>query len=65
MGCPANLANANTSTAHIGVRECIFLGMQKNFAQILSCFSQITNKQQVLISRLKRTIVNKSRCLPS
>jgi len=40
------------STA-IGVRECIFLGKQKSFAQIWSCFSQITYKRQVLILRLK------------
>jgi len=33
----------------IGVWECIFLGMQKNFAHILSCTSQITYKQQVLM----------------
>ena len=26
----------------IGVRKCIFLGMQETFAKILSCFSQIT-----------------------
>jgi len=47
----------------IGVRECIFLGMQKIFAQIWSCISQVTYKQQDLMLRLKRSIVNKSRCL--
>ena len=46
-----------------GVRECLFLGMQKIFAQIWSCFPQITYKQKVLVLRLKRTIVSKSRCL--
>jgi len=55
--------NASWVNLPIGVRECIFLGMQKIFAQIGSCFSQITYKQQVFILRLKRTIVNKSRCL--
>ena len=43
----------------IGVRECLFLGMQK----IWSHFSQIKYKQQVLMSRLKRTTVSKSRYL--
>jgi len=38
--------------ACIGVRECIFLGMQKIFAQIWSCFSQITYKQQALMLTL-------------
>jgi len=36
--------------------------MQKNFAQIWFCISQVTYKQQVLMLRLKRTVVNKSRC---
>jgi len=45
----------------ISVRECLFWGMQKIFAQIW--FSQITYKQKVLMLRLKRTIVSKSRCL--
>jgi len=47
----------------IGVRECIFLGIQIIFAQIWSCFSQITYKQQVLMLKLKRKIANKPRCL--
>jgi len=40
-----------------------FLRMQKIFGQIWSCFSQTMHKQQVLMLRPKRTIVNKSRCL--
>jgi len=32
-------------TKNIGVWECIFLEMQKIFAQILSCISQVTYKQ--------------------
>jgi len=47
----------------IGVREFIFFGMQKIFAHIWSCISQVTYKQQVLMLRLKRAIVNKSRCV--
>jgi len=38
-------------------------GDAKGFAQILSCFCQMTYKQQVLMLRLNRTIVKKSRCL--
>jgi len=45
----------------IGVRECIFLEMQKIFAQIWSSFSQVTYKQRALTLRLKYTIENKSR----
>jgi len=47
----------------IGARECLLLGMHKIFAQVWSCFSQITHKRKVLMLRLKRTIVSKSRCL--
>jgi len=50
------------SNTHMCTGVHIF-GMQKFFAQIWSCFSQITFKQQVLILRLKHTIVNKSRWL--
>jgi len=38
-------------------------GDAKNLAQIRSCISQVTCKQQALMLRLKRTIVNNSRCL--
>jgi len=40
----------------IGVRQWVLLGMQNNFAQIWSCLSKITYKQQVSLCRLKRTI---------
>jgi len=53
----------NISIWCISVRECIFLRMQKIFAQIWSRFSQTTYKQQALMLRLKCTIVNKSRFL--
>jgi len=49
----------------VGVRECIFLGMQKIFAQI--CFSQITYTQQALMFTLKFTApfkINQSVCIP-
>ena len=58
--CLGELAVVNVT---IGVRECIFLEMQKMFAQIWSCFPQITYKQQDIMSRQQFTIVNKSRCL--
>jgi len=53
----------HTFTLYIDVRECIFLVMQKIFAQFWSCISQVTYKQQVLMLRLKRTIASKSKCL--
>jgi len=39
--------------ATIGVRECIFLGMQRICVQVWSCFSQVTYKQQVLMFKTK------------
>jgi len=63
-------ANSNTFVQidldkHRCMGVCIF-GDAKMFAQILSWFSQTTYKQQVLMFRLKRTIVKKikvSACL--
>jgi len=63
QGIPSWYFVGKCSFLVIGVRECIFLGMQKRFAQIWSCFFQITYKQQTIMLRLKHTIVNKSRCL--
>ena len=49
---------------YIGVRQGIFLGMQKMFAQILILFyTQTTYKHQIVMLRLKRAIENKSRWL--
>ena len=61
--CEKSMSESAAMLPHIGVRECIFLGMQRIFAQIWSCFFQITYKQQVLMLRLKLKIANKSRCL--
>jgi len=36
--CMADTFTKRVIALNISVRKCIFLGMQKNFAQILSCF---------------------------
>ena len=66
-GDSMHLCRSPTPTVNgICVRESIFYGMQKMFAQIRSCLYQITYKQHVLMLRLKRTIVNNQGvCMPT
>jgi len=54
--CKAKFAFNKTLSA-ISVQECIFLGMQKFLPKFDLAFP-IMYKQQVLMLRLKRTIVN-------